>query len=568
MKNTKANRRSFLFSIILFFTTNFLTAQIPSWQWAKGSGGVNNEEGLNTCVDANGNVYVVGYFQSPNISFGSYTLINYDAPGYSIYIVKYNTLGNVLWAKSASGYAASKAATAIDVDSNGNLYITGYYGGYTITFGSITLTNVSGYSDFFIAKYDNMGNVLWANGFGGHSYEYSQSIKVDINNDILVTGTFYSPSIVFGNDSIVNPNIGCFGDIFIAKFSSAGNYIWAKQAGGYGADQGNAITTDPNGNIYLTGYTRSSTPCMFDTISLTPSTGSGYKENFIAKYSSSGEAIWAKNFGTSLQDEGKSICTDINGNVYITGSFYYYNSNGYMMNLDNNNSIINRGGKDSYLIKYDSLGNILWSKGVGGINYDEGNSVRCDVSGNIYLAGYSRSPYLFIDNDSLLINNGLFIMKYNDQGNKQWIVPVTAGGFCATATANSMCLNNNNDIYITGSFTNPSIKFGNDSLSAFASDCTNDIFIAKLALLSTNVQKEVLPPMFNIYPNPSRDFIFINNIKGKSTITLYDVFGKLFIKKESDTDLILDVHNLPKGLYTIVSESNKENTYTKIIICD
>src|SRR6185503_17246064 len=95
---------------------------------------------------------------------------------------------------------------------------------------------------------------------------------------------------------IANPNVGCFGDIFIVKYDSSGNLLWAKRAGGYGADQANSICTDANGNVYLTGYVHSTGVVDFDTI-ISAASGS-INSVFTAKYNSDGKALWVRYAGS------------------------------------------------------------------------------------------------------------------------------------------------------------------------------------------------------------------------------------------------------------------------------
>lgn len=107
--------------------------------WAKSAGGTSADDAYSIITDASGNVYVVGYFQSSSITFGSTTLTN--AGAYDMFIVKYDASGNVLWAKSAGG-TNHDAANSVITDASGNVYVAGYFQSSSITFGSATLTNV------------------------------------------------------------------------------------------------------------------------------------------------------------------------------------------------------------------------------------------------------------------------------------------------------------------------------------------------------------------------------------------------------------------------------------------
>jgi hypothetical protein len=155
-------------------------------------------------------VFVTGYFNSPAIAFGSTTLTNFGNT--NAFIAKYGANGNVLWAKSAGGNVIDEGQST-STDGNGNVFITGYFSSPTITFGSILLTN-AGNDNVFIAKYDSLGNVIWAKSAGGSSIDEGQSISTDGNGNVYVSGWFSSPTIAFGSTILTS------GEMFIGKLSS------------------------------------------------------------------------------------------------------------------------------------------------------------------------------------------------------------------------------------------------------------------------------------------------------------------------------------------------------------
>jgi len=278
--------------------------------WAKSAGGNNTDGSTGIATDAVGNVYLTGDFNSSTLTFGNITLTN--AGGEDVFIAKYDPNGNVLWAKSAEGND-DDYDSGIATDIAGNVYITGYFEGSTLTFGNITLTNAGG-ADIFIAKYDPNGNVLWAKSAGGNSYDYSNSITTDAVGNVYLTGNFNSSTLTFGNITLTNTG---YGDIFIAKYDPNGNVLWAKSAGGNSSDGSKGIATDVAGNVYLTGYFESPT-LTFGNITLT---NAGGADIFIAKYDPNGNVLWAKSAGGNSYDHSNSITTDAVGNVYLTGSF-------------------------------------------------------------------------------------------------------------------------------------------------------------------------------------------------------------------------------------------------------
>ncbi len=161
-----------LYTIILFaFTLVIANAQTPNWAWAKGAKSIGQDRGKSVTTDASGNVFITGTFQRPYIVFGTDTLFHGSIISGSgdtdMFLVKYDANGNVLWAKGVSTANRSEDGNAVCTDASGNVFVTGFFEGASITFGSTTLTNAGSGWDVFVVKYDGNGNVLWAKSGAG-----------------------------------------------------------------------------------------------------------------------------------------------------------------------------------------------------------------------------------------------------------------------------------------------------------------------------------------------------------------------------------------------------------------
>ena|ERR1035437_2554253 len=271
--------------------------------WVKQAGGPSWDYGMHITVDAKGNSYLIGYFYEA-ATFGTFHLTSYG--GSDIFIAKYDPDGNCLWAKQAGG-TTDDWGYGISIDKNGNSYITGDFTG-TATFGTIQLTSFESFN-MFIAKYDADGNCLWVKQ---NSKPNGMNILVDASGNIYVTGTF------IGTATFGTIQLSSYGDndIYIAKYDSDGNCIWAKQAGGSSDDFSYGISIDANKNCYITGYFYGTV--VFGAIQLDTYGG---PDIFIAKYGPDGNCLWAKNAGSSYWDEGASIAIDTNGDCFITGHY-------------------------------------------------------------------------------------------------------------------------------------------------------------------------------------------------------------------------------------------------------
>ena len=226
--------------------------------WAKRFGGNQGDLGKSLVFDLIGNIYVTGSIFSSIADLdpgpGVYNLSFLD--GFDIFVLKLDPLGNFKWAKEIGGNS-NDFANCIDINSNGEIYITGSFG-YLLDFdpgiGVNNLSPLPGSTNVFILKLDSAGNFIWAKDMGGNGYSAGYSITIDGSDNIYCTGIFEAVTDFDPNSGIFNLSSNGGEDIFIAKFNGIGNLLSAKQIGGISYEKSNSITTDVSGNVYVTGY--------------------------------------------------------------------------------------------------------------------------------------------------------------------------------------------------------------------------------------------------------------------------------------------------------------------------
>jgi hypothetical protein len=327
----------------------------------------------------NGNIIVVGSFATSSISIGNNTLTNFSAPNQCFYVACYNSSGNVVWAKCSDGNG-DQFPYAVATDSQNSVYVTGVFISPSISFGSITLTSGSSgiYKNSFVVKYDQNGNVVWANGIGGTDQDIATAICTDFDGDVYVTGGCSSPTLAIGS-STLNP---IYFDVFLVKYSASGSVLWAKGIGQDGSELGSAISVDEHKNIYLAGTFNPSITIGNTTL---------YKYNcysgsaFLAKLDSNGDAIWAKGGGGPTPNNILALSSYSSG-VYVGGLFI-----GSMVMANYTvNSVSNKDG--DFIIKYDSAGNVECSYPI--YANANGSHICNDRSGvEVYITGmYKNSP--------------------------------------------------------------------------------------------------------------------------------------------------------------------------------
>jgi hypothetical protein len=363
--------------------------------------------------DKSNNVVVVGMFQG-NVNFGGGTVASTN--GQEMFIVKNNASGNYLWSRQISSSGGDQA-TGVAVDSSNNLVVVGTFAG-TIDFGAGPLNSL-GSSDIFVAKFSPGGVLLWAKRFGGSAIDGCSAVALDASDNILITGRYgyYGTAVDFGGGPLPlsGGTMQFYYDIYVAKLSSAGNYIWANGYGGSGNEQNGGIAVDGNGDVVVTGSFQQT--ASFGGAAFT-STG-GY-DMFVAKYSgATGSHLWSLTGGGSGDDLGNAVAFDLNGNVVVTGEFQG------TANIGSNvlSSPYNPGLPALFLAKYSSTGAALWSRGfipVASFGSASGKGVAVDSTGNIVLTGFVCGAVGF---DATYLANGdtdILLAKFSASGNTLW----------------------------------------------------------------------------------------------------------------------------------------------------
>jgi len=288
----------------------------------------NNSSANSIVYDNSGNLYIAGnYFlakcdTSGNIIWKKIVLyenfksICIDNKGF-LYVTgtnnllqKYDTSGNNIWTLNINAVGYS-----ICTDNQNYFYITGKFSN-TVSFGNFILTAL-GCQDIFVAKFDSSGNCKWVKQAGGKMYcNYSNDngygITTDNSGGIYVTGSIADTAYFDSYSLIANSN-----DVFIAKYDTAGNVLWVKQAKGYSDEEGRCIAIDNSGNIYVGG---SYVPNIFIENNII--TGWGNYDAFVLKLDKDGNFLsYTKAGGNTWNEYVYGISIDNSDNVFVVGSF-------------------------------------------------------------------------------------------------------------------------------------------------------------------------------------------------------------------------------------------------------
>lgn len=537
-----------LLIIITFFSilsNNYLHSQVTQeWLQNYNSLGTRNDRPSSILYDTLNNAFYVA-------GFAEFETPYEEAKGI---LLKYSLDGNLIWARTYDENTQYTNLHYLDItkDIYGNIYLCGY------------LDSLLSGKNIVTVKYDSAGNFIWKTVYKGLSggIDYANAIDVDSFGNVYITGCI-SDSVMTGSDMIT------------LKYNSSGQLQWVRNY--YGSDTnildvGTDLKIDPYGNIYVVGYSFSN------------------KKIVTIKYDPDGNVIWLRNplnYDSNVKQSYKvKINFDNAGNILVAGatayhfliikytpqgfeswiSEYYYNG-AYPSPLDlcvdvSDNiyvSGVNNVGPIGNMIIYklDSTGQQQWSEFYGGLAhwFANGNSILCDIDGNVYISGFSREQQIGSEQEDYVT------LKYSSDGQLLWKKLFNGFGN-RSDVVKGMIIDGNNNIYITGESKVPPHPNPN----------YNIITIKYSQSTITNINANFSVTNFSLsqnYPNPFNPSTNINFEIPKAShvrLVIYDALGRevsILVNERMNAgsySASFDGANLNSGIYfyTFITDGFKE----------
>jgi hypothetical protein len=466
----KMIRKITLFITLFAISLSYGQSSI-SWSWTVANGSTGQDDVKDFALDNAGNAVVVGKFGGP-ITFGGANPITIAPHGiYDMYIAKVSAAGSVLWVKTPYG-PNQDFATAVEVDKQGNSYVLADFYDSLVYDSSASGLSVfmsnPGLSNIYLAKYSPAGNLLWAKNLGGISIDYSKDLALDTAGNVYVTGGFYKT--IYLNPLVSNADtLRSKGqqDIFIAKYTSNGNFVWCKQLGSSGFESSSSIKCTQNGGFVMGGTYYDSldfNPSPVDTLILPVST---FGANlFITKYDNNGNYVWTNGISSAGFKSVGEIALDKNENVFITGKFNDVTD--FDTQFAHNTLVALPGNSSIFFGKYNANnGSLSWMKKIehgyqGG--QDEGTAIALDAKEDIYITGKFWGQGCDFNTsltDTFLLgsyasnNYDLFIAKYNNTGDFRWAYNL---GDAQEEVGEKICFDHTGSMYLAATIDNGSMS--------------------------------------------------------------------------------------------------------------
>ncbi len=330
----------------------------------------------------------------------------------------------------------------------------------------------------FVTNIIAQPNFDWGVSYGGTSTDYGASVAVDNSGNLVVGGSFFSPTV----DADPGPgtkNLTVSGtDGYISKFDQNGSFQWVLQIGGSNSDACLMVKLDPLGNIYATGY-------FSGTVDFDPGTGifnmtaNGTGDAFIIKLGVNGNLIWAKQVGAIGTTVGNGIAIDNSGNVLIAGQY------GSTCDFDPGPGVFNltsAGSNDAFVLKLDANGNFLWAKSLGGTSSEYAHDIDQAGANGIIVVGEFQGAADFNPGSGVfsLTSNGMrdgFAVMLDNNGNFVWASQYGAADNDRIFKSTS---DQNGNVYLVGNFRNTVDFDPGPSVYNLSAGTSSDGFVLKL----------------------------------------------------------------------------------------
>ncbi|MEW6468909.1 MAG: SBBP repeat-containing protein [Bacteroidota bacterium] len=431
-------------------------------------------------ADAQNNIYITGYTLNTTNIATSGTYQSTLNGSFDAYLVKFNANGVRQWGTYFGGNSVD-AAYGIFITPSGYIYICGdtFSTGNVASTGAHQTTYGGGIDDAFLAKFDSNGIRKWSTYYGGMQHDIASSVTVDNNENVIMCGHTESLNAIATPSAYQNSWSNLF-DVFIVKFDSAGLRQWGTYYGDAGMEEAWALDCDAANNIYITGFT-TSTSNIATPLSHQSAYGGGTQDAYAAKFNPSGTALlWATYYGGTGSDQGSSIKLDNNGNIFVAG------------NTTSANAIATGGAyqqspgsaDDAFIVRFNSAGVRQWGTYFGGNDVDY--IAELHIVNNTYLlfCGSTQStnaistPGAYQALQSSPGNYDAYFAKFSGSGSK---VLGTYYGGTAADNGRGLTFDNTGKIYLAGE------TYSTDSIaSAGAHMVSNagggDAFLAKFCL--------------------------------------------------------------------------------------
>jgi uncharacterized delta-60 repeat protein len=274
------------------------------------------------------------------ISSGGYIVAgltdSYGAGLFDVYLIKTDSAGSPIWAKTYGGTEDDYARTVIETNDGGYILV-----GFTKTFSA-------GDRNLYLIRTNADGDTLWTRSYGGSGDDWGFSVVETPDEGFVAVG--WTQSYGAGDN-----------DAWLVRVDADGGELWSETYGGANSEKGLSVVATLDGGYLVGGYTESY--------------GAGGRDVYLVKVDSEGQPVWNRTYGLQYDDVCRSLARTSDGGYIVAGYTESYGA----------------GGADVYLIKINAAGDAQWNQTWGGSGDDRGRSVVETDDGGFLIGGYTES---------------------------------------------------------------------------------------------------------------------------------------------------------------------------------
>ncbi|MFK7846769.1 MAG: SBBP repeat-containing protein [Rhodothermales bacterium] len=479
------------------------TPQSPT-EWTKSLVSNDYSAGRGITIDTQGDAYISGVYRD-DISLGNNSKYQLTNRGKSdIVLIKVSASGEPMWMRNIGG-AGEDLAFRIKSDQTDNVFLTGSFE-RVISFEDNDDTHTlesAGKEDMFLAKFDRDGKIAWSVQSGGTKSDQGVGLAVDTQGNIYVSG-FFEETAFFGKQRQVSLTSNGQLDVYVSKYSSEGDLIWARSLGGARKDVAPGIAVNEKGEVFITGLTRGPGSFLNVDADIIKGIPQGQEDLFIARFSQAGELNQIVYAGGRGFDAGNAIDVDGSGNIYVAG---YFEEEASLNDFHGTPYIIEGKSFDLFVSKYKSDGSLAWVQTAGGDQWDNAYDISVNDQGDVYVTGLFRKSADFTGNKTPDVEGtgeaNAFVARYNTNGLLAGLKVIDG----AKSEGASIATNIEGDVFLTGLF------FRDASFDINQAPLTSSVFNSFIVKYNAQGFDNILPEDFHPvdkstivlaqnYPNP------------------------------------------------------------------
>jgi hypothetical protein len=538
---------------LLFALSFALTQAQPfNWQWSlRDTATLSAPDVGGMTTDALGNTYITGQFYG-TASFGNLPPITSLGQG-DVYVVKYDASGEALWVVQGGGSSFDQPMD-LAIDTDGHVYITGYFQSPTVTFGSTTLMLVGGL-DIFVARVEaSDGTFMWAKRFGGtgtsSQTEFGRAIACDNDGNVYVSGHFKNTLAIDGLATL--ESCSQYFNSFLFKLDPDGNGLWSRrpdcgQHWSYSASEGQAITVGKDNMLYLGLRARGDTIfCETDTLVNAQVSGQTY-DGVVVKYDLDGAYQWSRAIGGYGYDDVKDLQADADGNLYVA----MHREGEYYLGIPNIEVAGNLGTYRSVVLKYAADGQILWGTRMGNSTYDHDiGSLKLESDDRLLVGGWHQGNFEIggvTPNPGITGTYGMFLARFDGESAMEELY---ASRYTYPRRIQGIGLDEGGNIYAAGSFSD-SLAFPGLPAMGLLNASSSALFLARSGDLNTGVRAADRSNLdVKAYPSPTTGRFTIANKEAFSSVRVSTMLGAVVHEEAFLPRTTMDLSLSTAGMYT------------------